>query len=911
MKIESRISGLARAARLCRRHVSVALWVATAAVLTTACSDDSEQPAPQTDGRTAIIYLNFKTDAAKQAAEMNALQNHGTPVAELWTDADEADALPAEEELSAGTTRAPMTRAVDDTEIRTVDVLSFKADPAEPTNIKKGTFFYRSKGVYTQTTPGQGKVEVKLMGSTEAQTLVVLANARQQVDALGAAYGEQKEDVMNRLTFDAGADAAPDLANGIPMWGELPNETVGEGFSPSGTPKEVTMIRSVAKFTLINPAENDPEGKDFFFYYTDLRLYNYRSKGRIAPDNYSAMDQKVNIPTVPAGARQPRGTFASLNSQVSIGRVGIYEGTQKSFYLCEVDNAVRPSGGNALDDLCLIAEVKPYGPPHGEAIAPGYYRIDYVSGGTQINILRNHNYEIKVESVEGLPANTPDEAFNGNRTLKCRIVPWNEVNEEVKVAGNKRLTVDKRVFQFPGDPNVAGETGGTQTLTLSTENTGGWRIDGKPDWVNLSQTSGADGTPATVTLSVGVNPGRTDRTAVMNLVAGNLTYKIHLSQPDACGKNGVPKKMHIGNNDYYTHRFGGQCWMLENSREGTPDNILPPLPGQSVQRYLWHGYSFSNDTKNGRPAGWRIPFYTDILHLGKTMYANATEKNIWLQWQKQPGVIAYYPTADANGDVVGPWPGRRAEHFYQNNMRAWETRRLPRMVSYTWKEQGSISAFWVHQPISDASMHSGVQTIPAASANGTAYMARIPVVTEPISNPDQSCLQPATTIVEPNLRGRNVWERAHGLLQTYETVDATTGAQKPINNDYLWQNFLVRMRPFNSGRYYQAPYNDMPWRQAAGSAFYQAAINRVFPFVNIFQVTHTSATYNYFLSKIDPGTGKYESDFYPGIKQLTNQYPYHLDKPYFLHSLFNPFNGQQGLGAYLENRCPIRFVRAD
>ena len=87
MKIESRISGLARAARLCRRHVSVALWVATAAVFTTtACSDDSEQPAPQTDGRTAIIYLNFKTNAAKQAAEMDALQSPDT--------------------------RAPMTRAV-------------------------------------------------------------------------------------------------------------------------------------------------------------------------------------------------------------------------------------------------------------------------------------------------------------------------------------------------------------------------------------------------------------------------------------------------------------------------------------------------------------------------------------------------------------------------------------------------------------------------------------------------------------------------------------------------------------------------------------------------------------------------------------------------------------------------------
>ncbi|MGR4856150.1 hypothetical protein [Bacteroides sp. 272] len=65
-------------------------------------------------------------------------------------------------------------------------------------------------------------MEVRLTGSPERQTLVVLANARRQVDALGAAYGEQKEDVMSRLTFDAGTDASPDFANGIPMWANFP-----------------------------------------------------------------------------------------------------------------------------------------------------------------------------------------------------------------------------------------------------------------------------------------------------------------------------------------------------------------------------------------------------------------------------------------------------------------------------------------------------------------------------------------------------------------------------------------------------------------------------------------------------------------------------------------------------------------
>ncbi|SUV34867.1 hypothetical protein [Bacteroides pyogenes] len=531
MKIKSRISGLAglvRASRLGRRHVSVALWVAMATVLTTACSDDSKQPAPQADGHTAVIYLNFKTAAAKPYSGMQASQKPGMSVTELWMDADTADSAPTEEKTTAGTTRAPMTRAVDETGIQTVDVLSFKTDPADPTDIKKGTFFYRSRGVYTQITPGQGRVEVKLMGSPEAQTLVVLANARTQVDALGAVYGEQKEAVMSRLTFDVAMEVSPDLTNGIPMWGELPNEVVGEGFSPSGAPKEVTMIRSVAKFTLVNPPQSDPKG--FFFYYDQLRLYNYRKKGRIAPDNYNRTDSKVNAPTVPAGARPPRGTFVQLNSEVSPGRIGIYEGKQKSFYLCEVDNNVHPSGGNALDDLCLIVYVK----SHGTGFIPpkpqrhGYYRLDFKDYGTgvRMDILRNHEYKIQVESVEGLPADTPEEAFKGNHTLKCRIVPWNEVQEEVKVPGNKRLTVDQRSITLT-DQNIA--IG--KALTITTENTGGWQIDPLtvPAWATITGDLNST-TDGTSTITIKTKEANKFQSAKLKLTAGGAEMGIWIQQ---------------------------------------------------------------------------------------------------------------------------------------------------------------------------------------------------------------------------------------------------------------------------------------------------------------------------------------------------------------------------------------------
>lgn len=96
----SGLSGFTRVAYLWRRHASAVLWIAMAALLPTACSDDAEQSVPQANGHTAVIYLNFKTGASKQAAEMNTSQSSET--------------------------RAPLTRAIDENGINTVDVLSFK-----------------------------------------------------------------------------------------------------------------------------------------------------------------------------------------------------------------------------------------------------------------------------------------------------------------------------------------------------------------------------------------------------------------------------------------------------------------------------------------------------------------------------------------------------------------------------------------------------------------------------------------------------------------------------------------------------------------------------------------------------------------------------------------------------------------
>jgi len=65
----SGLSGFTRVAYLWRRHASAVLWIAMAALLPTACSDDAEQSVPQANGHTAVIYLNFKTGASEHLAK--------------------------------------------------------------------------------------------------------------------------------------------------------------------------------------------------------------------------------------------------------------------------------------------------------------------------------------------------------------------------------------------------------------------------------------------------------------------------------------------------------------------------------------------------------------------------------------------------------------------------------------------------------------------------------------------------------------------------------------------------------------------------------------------------------------------------------------------------------------------------
>jgi hypothetical protein len=61
----SGLSGFTRVAYLWRRHASAVLWIAMAALLPTACSDDAEQSVPQANGRSAAIAIHSTAEACR------------------------------------------------------------------------------------------------------------------------------------------------------------------------------------------------------------------------------------------------------------------------------------------------------------------------------------------------------------------------------------------------------------------------------------------------------------------------------------------------------------------------------------------------------------------------------------------------------------------------------------------------------------------------------------------------------------------------------------------------------------------------------------------------------------------------------------------------------------------------------
>jgi hypothetical protein len=121
-----------------------------------------------------------------------------------------------------------------------------------------------------------------------------------------------------------------------------------------------------------------------------------------------------------------------------------------------------------------------------------------------------------------------------------------------------------------------------------------------------------------------------------------------------CGINGVAVKRQVGANDYLTHMYGDKCWMVQNSREGTPSATYWGTLSDRVNGYY---YDFAN--KETQCAGnWRLPTQAEAEEM--VLIARTDPERLGKWWYGEMGVehgafAGYHDTAWQYWGSYGRW----------------------------------------------------------------------------------------------------------------------------------------------------------------------------------------------------------------------------------------------------------------
>lgn len=388
--------------------------------------------------------------------------------------------------------------------------------------------------------------------------------------------------------------------NGMKMYGELKADTENGFTLEAGVSKtfsqEIPLLRMFAGIYITNEAK-----PDFILYniYTCRTAKNGRLYGDVA--TYTS---QLHLPTSDECLTPPN--------------YGSYSGTYGGpldftrFHLAEQPNP--PTGGWKVPRLVIRGKYK--GTDY-------FYPIDFsydgrIAGGgakgTPMPIRRNHKYNFTIKEVKGIGYPSIEEALespeaftNSNITVSVQAIDEAFVDVIFNNAGY--LAVTRTQMQLPLKQTMSSIG---NKFELQTDYPQGWMIscveaDGttpipSTGWMKVSTSSGPAGGKSTVSV---LTEGVGDKEGFLVVRAGRLVTRIRVNQKDFCGWGGTAKLLRIGNNDYLTHRYGTKCWMVQNSKEGTP--AATTYPGQtSVGAYYPYVYSMLR-YREVCPPGWHIP----------------------------------------------------------------------------------------------------------------------------------------------------------------------------------------------------------------------------------------------------------------------------------------------------------------
>ncbi|MDR2121457.1 MAG: FimB/Mfa2 family fimbrial subunit [Tannerella sp.] len=355
--------------------------------------------------------------------------------------------------------------------------------------------------------------------------IVVLANAQAIINSSGIALGDAKEDVFAALTeTNAGKRAGSD----IPMWGQRVNQAINSQTDFSGS-NAIPMIRMLARIE-VDVSSDVAGANNSNFALTDIRLYNYSSRGALAPDLRTwPSDNRAVQPSQPSGAEGYGIVRYPANAPLVFDT--------RMFYTYEAPAGSQ--GASRADNTCLVIG----GSYRGGATT--YYRVDFIDRNTPnvcLPLLRNCRYSVKITAVTGAGYPTPEIAFDAVRSgMETNIIGWNDGGMgDISVDGQHTLEVSSSAFDFPNEARTTADA--ANRLTIRTDVAGGWRIEkitddsgaaGTAAWLTVSETSFATpGMPKDIYLFTEENTTGVARTGYLYIRAGQLSFRVTVRQEE-------------------------------------------------------------------------------------------------------------------------------------------------------------------------------------------------------------------------------------------------------------------------------------------------------------------------------------------------------------------------------------------
>lgn len=331
----------------------------------------------------------------------------------------------------------------------------------------------------TPNNDGTCKVKVKVVEGTA--TLHVVANTDiTESDAKDA-------DGKNNL-YNATRDGNLDLSAPV-CWGSV---NVDDLLRPS---TKVWLFRQFAKASV---TKDDTKVKNFEI--TGFKLFNTATKGTIAN---TKLDTDVSLPSSVAYADE---------QDYSMGEHPFYE---------------TPAG-----KACMIIRAKYDGGPDT------YYKVEFLKNGTstQMALLRNHHYQVKVTAVNHEGWATEDEAINNlsENRLTVEVVDDNPPIVNMIACKDYELGVcDKQT--------VKGNAGTATISFVTTKPDFKYNVKWNADWITgyketksvvlpTSAEHPSTGTLYTIDLTLTANCQSTAQFGIVTITSGDLSREVEIIQ---------------------------------------------------------------------------------------------------------------------------------------------------------------------------------------------------------------------------------------------------------------------------------------------------------------------------------------------------------------------------------------------